>query len=452
MEDDRAKILVGMRLKGKALEWLHSKPEFIGMSFDALIDELRLMFRRRRDKVTTRRTFEARVWKKDETFREYVHEKMIMGNRVPIGVDEMMDYIIDGIPDNMLRSLARTQRFAETDSLLEAFESITLRDCHVAGSSRPDRRGSKPVTSERDGEIGRGEREENTGGGRKKTISSVKKCFNCAVRDHISVNCPSRNLGSKCFECGEFEHIASKCPKKKDAPKSSCVVTHSSRKKYTKDVAIDGTKIEALINTGSDISLMRADEYIKMGSPRFREAKIRFSGIRSGEIAALGEFQAELTVDGHSYPILIRVVSDTVSRQKLLIGTDFLDTVEVNVKRGVIAINPICKQVAETGSDGLDVFRIDVGDAYEANGVEVSHVRDVEHKHAIAALVEDYRPSKMREIDVEMTIILKDDESVYQRARRLSPSERSIVNSEIEEWEKQGIVCPSCSDYAAQSC
>lgn len=85
---------------------------------------------------------------------------------------------------------------------------------------------------------------------------------------------------------------------------------------------------------------------------------------------------------------------------------------------------------------------------HEANE-DVSYIRNAEHKHAIATLIKNYKPNKTRETDLEMTIVLKDDEPVYQRARRLSPSERSIVNSEIEEWEKQGIVRSSSSDYAS---
>lgn len=134
LRNDHVKILVGMRLKKRALEWFHSRPEFISMGFDTLIDELRLIFHHRRDRVAVRRMFEARVWRRGETFREYVHEKVIMGNRVPIEADEIMDYIIHGIPDEALRNQTRMQRFAGTESLLEAFEAITLRD--MAGSSR----------------------------------------------------------------------------------------------------------------------------------------------------------------------------------------------------------------------------------------------------------------------------------------------------------------------------
>lgn len=42
-----------------------------------------------------------------------------------------------------------------------------------------------------------------------------KRCFNCGAREHLSANCPVKELGVKCFECGRHGHIASKCPKKK---------------------------------------------------------------------------------------------------------------------------------------------------------------------------------------------------------------------------------------------
>lgn len=84
-------------------------------------------------------------------------------------------------------------------------------------------------------------------------------CFNCGARAHISADCPVKNLGTRCFGCREFGHVASKCPKK-DGIVSSFCVERSSGKKYMKNVMIDGVKIKALIDTGSDISLMRADE------------------------------------------------------------------------------------------------------------------------------------------------------------------------------------------------
>ena len=107
------------------------------------------------------------------------------------------------------------------------------------------------------------------------------------------------------------------CSKKKNEVKKACATVHSSRRKYTRKVIVDGKSIEALIDTGSDISLMRADEYVRIGSPKLQSSEVKFLGVGSENITALGEFRAEIIIDEYKYQILIRVVSDTVSRQKL---------------------------------------------------------------------------------------------------------------------------------------
>lgn len=48
-----------------------------------------------------------------------------------------------------------------------------------------------------------------------------------------------------------------------------------------------------------------------------------------------------------------------------------------------------------------------------------------------------------------MNIILKDDEPVYQKARRLSQYERDIVNAQIDEWKGEGIIRESVSDFGS---
>lgn len=76
-----------------------------------------------------RRKFEARVWKTEESFSEYLHEKVILGNQVPINDIEITGYIIEGIPDLVLRDLAKAQRIKRKTNkdLLESFERIRLR-------------------------------------------------------------------------------------------------------------------------------------------------------------------------------------------------------------------------------------------------------------------------------------------------------------------------------------
>lgn len=58
LTDEYVKILIGMRLKDKAAEWLHSKPEHIGLPIDDLLDKLREMYDHRPSRILLRKKFE----------------------------------------------------------------------------------------------------------------------------------------------------------------------------------------------------------------------------------------------------------------------------------------------------------------------------------------------------------------------------------------------------------
>lgn len=70
---------------------------------------------RETDCVVRRKKFEERIWKRDETFANYYHEKTILANQVPINANEMvilLRYLIRGIPNENLRNQVRLQKFA----------------------------------------------------------------------------------------------------------------------------------------------------------------------------------------------------------------------------------------------------------------------------------------------------------------------------------------------------
>ena len=57
------------------------------------------MFGLKTNKLINRRKFQERVWKYGESFRDYTYDKVILGNFVPVSEDEILDYVIAGIPD-----------------------------------------------------------------------------------------------------------------------------------------------------------------------------------------------------------------------------------------------------------------------------------------------------------------------------------------------------------------
>jgi len=142
-----------------------------------------------------------------------------MGNRVPIDKEEMLDYVIDGIPDKILQNQARIQRFETMSDLQEAFEKVALSDKNTSKVEKTEKRNGNRVNSDFS---------------KKGTTSEEvrdKRCFICGERDHLSDGCPTKERGPKCFECGERGHIAAKCVVKKTVAKSSCAVEQSGRRK-----------------------------------------------------------------------------------------------------------------------------------------------------------------------------------------------------------------------------
>lgn len=443
LDDNLTKILIGTRLKGRALDWFHSKSEYIMMTSDELLDELRGMFFQRPNKITLRRRFEARVWKRGETFHDYVHEKVIMANRISVDDDEILGYIIEGIPDMRLRDLARVQGFSTRDQMLQAFEEIRLEDRrHPTSTTTKSNDGTGAEKNKSDKNAASDSSDRKVASADKWSVP--KRCFNCGLKDHVSAKCPSKEKGTKCFECNEHGHIASNCPSK---PKTtnSCVVARPMGRKHPKDVLINDIQVQAIIDTGSDITIMRADEFVKIGSPRLVRKPISFRGVGRDQNTTIGEFSAKLTVDENSYEITVHVVSDELSRFGLLIGKDFLDTVELNVKLGVTTIKPI-----KADDDvSAEICQISVDYESEINSVDLSHLQDEKIEKKLQMLIDNYRAERTRDVGVRMKLLLKDDEPVNLRPRRLTLAEKNEVNKQIDEWLETGIVQLSVSDYAS---
>ncbi|GAB1869223.1 SAP domain-containing protein [Camponotus japonicus] len=139
LDDAATRILISSKLKGRASEWFHSKPDHLTLSIEDLLASMK-MFDLRQSKLSLRKKFEERTWQADESFTSYFHDKTILANRVPITDDDVIDYVIDGIPDHNLQDQARIMQFESQSDLLESFKKLTLRPKKFL-----DRESKKPI-------------------------------------------------------------------------------------------------------------------------------------------------------------------------------------------------------------------------------------------------------------------------------------------------------------------
>ena len=98
------------------------------LAIEDLFDELREIYNHHPSKVKLRKQFEERMWKSSETFHQYMHEKVILANQIPIPEDKVVEYIIDGIPQTNIRNQARIGQITTKASLLKVFEKVILKD------------------------------------------------------------------------------------------------------------------------------------------------------------------------------------------------------------------------------------------------------------------------------------------------------------------------------------
>lgn len=66
------------------------------------------------------------MWQRNEYFSEFVYDEIILANKVPIEDNQIVDYLIKGISDENLKDQRRMQQFFKVETLLSAFEKITL--------------------------------------------------------------------------------------------------------------------------------------------------------------------------------------------------------------------------------------------------------------------------------------------------------------------------------------
>ncbi|GFU06850.1 hypothetical protein NPIL_425631 [Nephila pilipes] len=132
--------------------------------------------------------------------------------------------------------------------------------------------------------------------GYKHENNSNIKCFNCNLWGHKSAECKNKKDGLKCLKCSKFGHIAKFCDQT-DVNQTLVTRSNTFTTKLEKIVEIQGVKINALFDTGSELSLISYESYIKIGSPKLSFNIVSFAGINQECLSPLGFFYSDIKFD-----------------------------------------------------------------------------------------------------------------------------------------------------------
>lgn len=197
-----------------------------------------------------------------ETVQEYALIMREIGSRASIEPEVVIQYIIDGIQDDTSDKIALygAKNFNEFKEKIKLYDQIKTKRNTRGMSSEKRNSGNN---SDKKGFSQTYQRMDHNKKGK------IGKCFGCGQQGHISRECPNKAKGPKCFHCENFGHIATKCPSKinenrnptQRGQSSSNIHVIEAIPKNSVNLTIDGVSMTALLDTGSDVSVLRRDVY-----------------------------------------------------------------------------------------------------------------------------------------------------------------------------------------------
>lgn len=373
---------------------------------------------------------------RDETVQEYYLTMKEMASRGKIEPEALIQHVIDGISDDSSNKLVLygTKTLEDFKERIKTYEAIRKKNVEKTKSDREKETSSKKKEAIRKQATFKKTEE--------KVQDPATRCYNCGARGHLSKDCKKKELGKKCFRCQKFGHTAAQCDLAEESKTEKKQVNVNTicapqANKMFKEVSIKGKRLDALIDTGSQVTIMREDIYNDFKLGQLLDTNIWLTGFGKNEVRSLGCFQTIIEIDSEQFPCLMHVVRSDAMNSSVIIGSDILNLAEVIINIDGITIRKasptmFLAQINVLGERSLNIDAV-----------------DPKIREEVETLVEMYKPEKCKTTDVEMRIVLKDNKPIFQKPRRLPAPEREIVEQQIEEWISEGIVEACTSEYAS---
>ncbi|XP_076660118.1 uncharacterized protein LOC143363405 [Halictus rubicundus] len=210
----------------------------------------------------------------------------------------------------------------------------------------------------------------------------------------------------------------------------------------------------ALIDSGSELSLISKVKYQEAGCPLLKATPTVITGAGNALTPVIGTFENHVRIENEEYDLNLFVVPTHTIPYDVILGQDFLANVEIQLRQGEIIkmqrIPPATEQAEEVPVNVTDGKEEAGKDREEADAENNSETVCSELMRVLCTEV------NAKELDVERkykdrleTVIAEYTPELSLKPRRLAPKEKTVLNKQIDEWLKDGVIQPSKSEYAS---
>ncbi|GFY55969.1 putative blastopia polyprotein [Trichonephila inaurata madagascariensis] len=197
-----------------------------------------------------------------------------------------------------------------------------------------------------------------------------------------------------------------------------------------KEVKILSKKILSLVDTGSQVTLMKESVWNQLGSPSLINSGNILTGFGLSKTHVIGSFNSTVTIDNQYFPVKINVVPNHSMNFDIIIGCNLIKQANLTITPDNVIFSKPQTEMSDASPESFEIPK--------------------QTRNDVEALLVSYRPNKIKTTDIELSITVTDDKPIYHSPRRLPFTERDIVDKQIDEWTQNGIIEPCSSDYASQ--
>lgn len=448
LSDNMLRALFATKLIGRAQTWLHSRRNSTSENMDELFNQFCLMFGSNDSKLDMRKKFERRIWGWEENFVDYFNDKIKLSEKLSLEEDELVEYVIDAIPNTQIRSQAMMQRYTNVRDLYKSLVGVKLH--------RPN-------------EV-------------KRTTAAGKpdvRCYNCNSLGHFAADCgkPRREPGT-CYACGSNEHTVALCTKNKkknfDKAENNYVRYFNFSFNFSNNCY---TSLECLIDSGSSVSLIKEDA-LPEGTELFHLQNTTFYGLNYSVLKTLGKCLSFLKISNKYIEVELIVVDKMSMKYPVLLGRDFLhktnskivlfnseiDGTEVPLaakySQEILNKREENNKILKTTTDAQQseefekqIMAIDIFshshefDLKIGENVPRHYVTEL-NKIFLQTYVQMERP-EIPKVRCEMKLTLDNPKPFNCPPRRLSYAEKQELQKILDEYIEKGVIRSSESEFAS---
>lgn len=259
----------------------------------------------------------------NELIENYYYEKLSLLNRCEITGRKAVDCIIHGLTDRTMRSSALALRCEEPHQLLKFLLS---NNKDLPTQLLPFRDRNFKVVGAR----------QNSNRANDKRPHSELQCYNCKEKGHLFAKCPKPLV--KCSRCDSVGHKSDACwlrneartTKADSAAKTMCITNNDPCKKFIKQVTVNGNPLEAFVDLGSEVTLLKLSYLTRLGLSHDR-IPTTMKGFGNHLVQSIGSTSVNMSIDGVDATVMCRIVDDSFLDKPLLVGQTFSEQPHVIV-------------------------------------------------------------------------------------------------------------------------